>query len=353
MNRLAVITAIAGSLGVFGAAAAHADTGDWIFNPDGVAELVQSPARSQLAWEVAGTFHNQVTGEDITGDLFMRPTGGALMEPDYQFDTPGYGPDGDIDSAMYAYGSPSGSGYFVGANFFSPQGVNSLDFHGAAGQFLTGGDGIHVDQNLAWLLGPANYTNAITGQDALDKVDFANQGVLNFGTDDPTDSLTGAWSVGDTGTATSALYNNVPIWEWDNASFTGPDDQTITGDIYMNTVGLSGYDQEFLANNGDLYDVKQFGFGFTNLYYDPTDGSAVDILKTPFGDMNMSWASWMFTPADYADSTSGTDALASILHDNVDTLSNTIQFGEDTLAATVDSASAAADIAGNLDVPLG
>lgn len=345
MKRAAVAVAAAGAVAAgLGVAAAAGQTStshvsvantssEWTFTPDdgAVVDLVQSPARSQLAWEVPGSFSGN-TGDPVEGVLFIRPTGGALHQPDFQFDTP----NSAADSAMYAYGSPTGSGYGVGAYFFSPHGTS--DYTGSAGQFLTGGAGIHIGPGMSWLLGPAPYSDAITGTDALGKVNFAEQGVLGLGSGN--NSLIPSWTVGDTGDMHPVMYDNMPIWSWNDASFNGPDGETLIGTVYLNTTGLTTYDEEFVTGDA-LYDVKQLGFGFTNMYYDPGDhGSVVDILKTPLGDWNMSWLSWLFTPPDYSGTSAGeaSGVLQGLLENSA--LGDTFEFGQQTVA---DTASHAAD----------
>lgn len=314
---------------------------DWTFEPTDLdaAELVQSPARSQLAWEVPGTFTNGT--DSFSGDLFIRPTGGSLMQPDFQFDIPNSG-ETDIspDSAMYAYGSPTGSGYFVGAYFFSPQGTSNIT--GSNAMFITdpaNNTGIQTGSGGSWLLGPAPYSDAITGSEALG----------TFGTVGSDGSISvdagsnGNWLI-DPGTdENSVMYDNVPIWHWADATLAEGSGDPTDGQLFMNTNGLSGYNLEFVGNNDSLYNFSQWGFGFTNMYFDPGDGSPVeDILKTPFGDMNLSWLSWAFTPADYSSSTDGGSALADLLTNNASTLGDTFEFGQQTIADTASAVSSSA-----------
>src|SRR5690625_5062275 len=48
----------------------------------------------------------------------------------------------------------------------------------------------------------------------------------------------------------------------------------------------------------DIYNVNQWGGGFTNVYTDVA-GNVTDILKTPFGNFDISWLGWMFAPSLY------------------------------------------------------
>ena len=335
MKRITLPATVAASaaLAVWSASlwSAHADTSTWTFTPDNIdsAELIQSPARGQLAWDIPGDFSNGT--ESVQGDLILRPTGGSLQQPDFQFDTP----SNAAGDAMYEYGSQTGSGYFVPVEGYFPHGVQGLDLTGSAGDIMTGGSGTLLNQNETWLIGSANYTDPITGADALTKVDFPGTDVLDLGTSDST----GVWDATSMGTQGSAMYDNLPIWEWTNATFTGPNDQTLTGDVYVNPDGLSGYTEEFFANNGDMYSVTQYGFGYENTYFDPSNGgAAVDVLKTPFGDENLSWMASALAPPDYADSTSGTADLSSILSSNADILSSTFEFGQQAAASAGDVA---------------
>lgn len=94
---------------------------------------------------------------------------------------------------------------------------------------------------------------------------------------------------------------NSPAWELP-ASFsygTGTDATTLTGtDYLMKSAG--GLNDEFITKGGAIYDQNQLGGGYTNLYYDSgaSGASPVDIMKTPFGQFNVSsLASWFAPPA--------------------------------------------------------
>jgi len=83
-----------------------------------------------------------------------------------------------------------------------------------------------------------------------------------------------------------------PAWELP-ASFTSSDGTTLTGTDYLTQSG-GGLNNEFVTGDGAVFDQDQLFPGFTNLYYDPAgDGAAVDVLKTPFGDVDLASApSW-------------------------------------------------------------
>lgn len=362
-------TTVVAALGAVGAAGwpkvSHVDvmnvSSEWTFTPDNTdlehVDLVQAPLRSQLEWVVPGTFSNG--DETLTGELLIRPTGGTLYQPDFQFVTPGYGDLGDPnnvithpDSALYAYGSPTGSGYGVSAYYFAPNGAH--DATGSAAQFndtLFGN--IHLDSGSSWLLHPADYTDAITYSDILGIGGATHDGVtpVPFG-----DVLalgpggSGDWTL-TPGDMTPVMYQNMPIWHFGDASYIDGG-TTLDGTVYLNSspISLGLYNEEFVTTGGALYDYNQGWFGFDNMYYSPGDGgSVVDILKTPLGDWNMSWLSWLFTPPDYA-GVSASDAagvLSGMLGSSV--LSGTIDFGQ----SVADASGSAADVAGAVADALG
>ncbi|NDJ91805.1 hypothetical protein [Mycolicibacter kumamotonensis] len=89
-----------------------------------------------------------------------------------------------------------------------------------------------------------------------------------------------------------------------NATFVPSEGDTLVGTNYL-TESLfgAGINDVFVTDDGDVYAQNQLGFGFTNLYYNAAgdDTAAVDFLKTPFGNIDMSWAASWFAPADYSD----------------------------------------------------
>ncbi|MGB3284840.1 hypothetical protein [Mycolicibacter algericus] len=88
------------------------------------------------------------------------------------------------------------------------------------------------------------------------------------------------------------------------AAFTNDDGEMLSGTNYI-TQSLfgGGINNQFVTTDGDVYAQHQLGLGFTNLYYD-ADGDGkdvIDILKTPFGNFDISsMASW-FAPTDFSD----------------------------------------------------
>lgn len=287
---------------------AHADDAGWLFTPDmDDVTLVQSPQRSQLAWELPGSFSKG--GETVSGDFIIRPTGGDLYQPDFQFDSP----NTNRTSAMYAYGSQTGSGYGVADYFFSEHGLHDISVSG--GRLLTGGAGISVP---SWILGAADYSDAITWQEVLtgspdgNSLDFTN--ALNLG---PGSS----WSspVSDYGAMTPIMYDDQPMWHFSDVRFTDLSGDTLTGTAYLNSVAgaLGLYNEEFVATSGATYALDEYGFGFSTWYYSPGNGSAAtELLHTPLGNLNISDLSWLFTVPDY---TGGTpDEATSVLHTLLD-----------------------------------
>lgn len=334
------------------AAVALTAGGAWTFSPTiGLADagLVQAPLRSQLEWVVPGTFSNSNPADDMTGELLIRPTGGSLHQPDFQFVTPGYGgTNPDVDSALYAYGPPTGSGYFYPAYYFAPNGAG--DATGSAGRIDGPFGTINLSSASSWLVHPADYTKPITYSDVLGiqpdgmvdwaaaKVPFNN--VLALGPGGP-----GDWTL-NPGGMTTVMYQDTPIWHLGDATYTAGS-TTLDGTVYLNSAAgaLGLYNEKFVTTDGALYYYSQGILGFDNMYYAPGAGGAVvDILKTPLGDMNLSALSWLFTPPDYsgADPADAIAVLSGMLTDPA--LSKTIDFGQsvaDVEPAAADAAYAA------------
>lgn len=103
-----------------------------------------------------------------------------------------------------------------------------------------------------------------------------------------------------------------PAWELP-ASFTSSSGTTLTGADYL-TTSPGGFNDQFITDTGAIYDQDQMGGGFTNLYYyDPVGDSApVDIMKTPFGTVDLSSMASLFAPHDFGAVTS----LAGPIGDN-------------------------------------
>ncbi|HET9875252.1 MAG TPA: hypothetical protein VFQ37_05730 [Mycobacterium sp.] len=91
----------------------------------------------------------------------------------------------------------------------------------------------------------------------------------------------------------------------DTAQFFNGSTTLLGGDIVTKSF-LGGVNDLFFADAGldsagktlyDVYDQSQIIPGLlTNLYYAPAGGSIIDILKTPFGNFNISSLAFLFTP---------------------------------------------------------
>ena len=81
------------------------------------------------------------------------------------------------------------------------------------------------------------------------------------------------------------------------ASFTSSSGTTLTGTDYLSSAP-GGIDDEFITAGGAVYDQDQLFPGVTNLYYAPVDGDAVDMMKTPFGTIDLSSMASTFAPGD-------------------------------------------------------
>lgn len=83
-----------------------------------------------------------------------------------------------------------------------------------------------------------------------------------------------------------------PAWELP-ASFTSGTGTTLTGTDYITQSG-GGFTDEFATKDGAIFEQSQLFPGLTNLYYHPAgDGAVVDVMKTPFGNIDLSSApSW-------------------------------------------------------------
>lgn len=261
------------------------DSDGWTYTYDfNAAELVQSPARSQFAWEVPATFTNDKTGEVLNGFDFWRDSDNQANSVFIDSDTGAYYAT-DHDPLPFPQWTPS--------IFFSPNGYDNLT--GSNGKL---GDAT-VGQGLSWMLRPADYRDPVTFGDALDKSESNFGSVLNVG------ESTGAsdtWTANLTGEHDVIGFMNLPMWSGD-VTYTDAAGQSISGTDYMwAPFTLGTYDQEFVTDDGATYAYTPGILGFDNMYYDPGNGGDItDILKTPLGDVDLSWASWLFTPPDYSD----------------------------------------------------
>jgi hypothetical protein len=115
-------------------------------------------------------------------------------------------------------------------------------------------------------------------------------------------------------TGSSAL-----AWELPDTTFTASNGTVLTGTDWVTQTlfagdHIYGYDNEFITNTGALYDQHQLAPDFTNVYYyDPSVSlSAVDLLQTPVGDINMSWAAPLFEPMDYIEHATALSPLTDL-----------------------------------------
>lgn len=114
-----------------------------------------------------------------------------------------------------------------------------------------------------------------------------------------------------------------PVWELP-ASFTSSTGTTLTGTDYL-TTAPGGFNDDFVTNTGATYDQDQLLPGFTNLYYDPSaDGTAVDVMKTPFGNIDLSAMASTFAPVDFET----TSPATTVGHNIVVTDDATYNIGE-------------------------
>lgn len=266
----------------------------WAYSYDmGDAELVLSPARAQLAWQIPATFTRG--DQTITGDDFWRPSDGQsnsvfIANGDSDAYPGGYFAT-DHDPLPFPQSTPS--------IFFSPNGYDNLDGSNAMlGSWELG-------PGLSLITRPADYTDPVTFAAALDKTVPEFSQLLNIATGN---SASDTWEVSGVSEHDVTGYASLPMWSgtvtFDDPS-AAPGQQAITGTEYMWTPWLNTYAQEFVATVGGhtetLADTPG-PFGLDNLYYSPGDGGpAVDVLKTPFGDMDLSAIAGLFTPPDYAD----------------------------------------------------
>lgn len=280
------LTVAAGATAALYAATATAHADQWTPHYDvDTATLVQSPSRTQLAWAVPASFTDS-GGHTLSGIEYIRPSEGG---PNAEFVTD--------SGAVYALDKQFG-GLGMPTMYYAPGPGNPA---GSLGVIESGSGTVKLSSDLSWLVEPAVYTNAVTAADALGRVDFGNTGVLDLG--GAGTSPAGTWTPAYPQMTPVAGKDGLPVWSFDDTEFTGPGGKTLDGTVYLESpltkVGL--YDEEFVTKGGAVYDVSQWSKQIENLYYSAgAGGAAVDILKTPYGDWNLSSMSWLFTPPDYA-----------------------------------------------------
>ncbi|HEU0191449.1 MAG TPA: hypothetical protein VFR17_09280 [Mycobacterium sp.] len=84
------------------------------------------------------------------------------------------------------------------------------------------------------------------------------------------------------------------------ASFTNGT-TTLSGTDYV-FPSAGGYENEFITETGALYDQDQLAPGYTNLFYfsgTNSDLHGADVLKTPFGSIDMPLMQGLFKPSDF------------------------------------------------------
>lgn len=159
--------------------------------------------------------------------------------------------------------------------------------------------------SMASLFAPEDVSNLheVSPEKALESAGLYSALNLAYGKEIPENlTWTPVYGIDDA----QLLVDNDPFsqtWKL-NATFAPSEGDTLVGTNYL-TESLfgAGINNVFVTHDGDVYAQNQLGFGFTNLYYDAAgdDTAAIDILKTPFGNFDMSWAASWFAPADYSE----------------------------------------------------
>ncbi len=268
-----------------GAANAEAGTSTMDWTPvydDAAAKLLQGP--DSLIWSVPSTF-TPIEGDTLEGDTYITHSPGG-------FNTIFVDDNGDI----YAQNQ-----LFPGfTNLYYDEGGDGKD----AVDFLKTPFGQIDLSSMAASFAPADLSE-LPEASPLEALQSAGlYSALNLGLDEVPDGL--KWEPDYDLAGAQLLADDDPFsqtWKLD-ASFTNTEGETITGTNYV-TQSLfgGGIDNQFVTEDGAIYAQDQLGFGFTNLYYDPDteDGDIVDILKTPFGNFDISWMASAFEPTDFAD----------------------------------------------------
>lgn len=154
-------------------------------------------------------------------------------------------------------------------------------------------------------------TKLLTGSLAAGVVGLFGAAAAQADPDDPID-----WKDGNT-VPTYDIGNSLSQGAngsyYDGASFTNGA-TTLTGDQILIHNGSGGYDNVFAVYDPanippstspypplnpfeayDIYNVNQWGSGFTNVYSDVA-GHVTDIVKTPIGNFDISWLGWLLAP---------------------------------------------------------
>lgn len=343
MGRLAVMLAAAVGAGTLAAAVA-VPTGDfrdvaltssdviegdhdgwhYVYDTAG-AELVQSPARTQFAWEIPATFTKGDT--TVSGLDFIRDSDGQANSVFIADDGTYYATD--HDPVPFPQWTPT--------IFYSPNGYDDL-----TGSNAKLGDWV-LGSGLSWMVRPADYTDPVAFSDALggQTVTAQMSSLLDLGT---ANSDSDVWTATLLSEDDVIGYQGLPMWSGQVAFDPNDGGDPITGTEYMwSPIGAVGsYNQELVTTAGAVYAYTPGFLGFDNLYYDPGNGSPViDMMHTPLGNVDLSWLSWLFTPPDYSDAVAAApdDAPFNAV-DLIDALDFADSVAPDAGDAAADAASA-------------
>ena len=284
---LGIVTGGAAAAAYFGAAMAHADPGteSWspIYGTDS-ATLVQAPGSQSLAWDLPASFTNGST--TLTGTDYLAPSSGGFNNEFVTSTGATYDQDQLFPGVTNLY-------YDSGVSGAAPVDVLKTSF----GDF-------NVSSWASLFPAPTVPKDFVDSGTALQNAGLYS--ALDLGPDGKNGSEpTWTPSYGDV-TEVTPKAGGAPVWEVQNTTFTPSAGTTLTGTDYL-APSAGGYDNEFVTTGGAIYDQDQLFPGVTNLYYDSgSDGTPVDILKTSFGDFNISsMASWL-PLADYTDAVPAT-----------------------------------------------
>lgn len=288
MKRLAlgIVTGGAAAAAFFGSATAHATGETWTpdYNVEG-ATLVQAPGSTSLTWELPASFTGTggASPVTLTGTDYVTPSSGGFND---EFVT--------STGAIYDQ-DQLGLGY---TNlYYDPNPGSATDK--IVDVMKTPFGNVNIS-SLASYFTPADPSKFITSTDAEQNAGLYSALDLGLKTA-PTATSPEHWApVYGATHEVAASSTGAPVWE-QSATFngTGADSTTLTGTDYL-TPSLGGYNNEFVTSGGAIYDQDQLFQGYTNLYYDASStGTAVDFLKTPFGEFNISPFASFFTPTDY------------------------------------------------------
>lgn len=163
--------------------------------------------------------------------------------------------------------------------------------------------------SMAWLFKPADVSN-LTPASALPALENAGlYSALNQGEG----LAAGTKWTPDYGNVNDAqiLQSTNPFaetWKLSDVSFSH-DGTPLTGTDYVTqSIFGGGINDEFVSGK-DIFDQNQMGLGFTNLYTD-VGGHITDTMKTPLGNIDLSWLSWLYTPTDFTDAQPVASAIA-------------------------------------------